>query len=101
MHNFNINYFLKKRVVLGLGLALLSGVILEIWLVNRLSTNGEQISKLEKTAFELQLENQILKNQIDQKKSISLIEKQAASLGLDRSYQIEYFKPDNLAFIPH
>lgn len=95
--NFTIDIFAKKRVVLCLGIAVFVGVILEIWLVNRLSTYGEQISRLEKTSLDLQLENQILNNQIDQKKAISQIEKQAQQLGLDKSYRIEYLKLENLA----
>lgn len=95
MNKIALKFFTRKKVALGLGAILLLGIILEIWLVNRLSTYGEQISRLEKTALDLQLENQILKNQIDQKKSIQFVAKQAKDLGFDRSYSIEYFNPES------
>ncbi len=93
MSNISLNKLVKKRVILSLSIILFLGIVLEIWLVNSLSTYGEQISKLEKTSLDLALENRILKNQLDQKKSMAFIEEQAKKLDMDKSYQVEYLKP--------
>ncbi len=97
MSNLRLNIFLKKRIVLGLCLTLFLGVLLEIWLMNRLSTFGEQIAQLEKTSVELQLENQIIKNEIDQKRSFAEVNRQADYFGFSKEYSIEYLPATSLA----
>lgn len=55
--------------------------ILEIWVSNRLSTNGKQIQDIKKIQANLILENQILENSIAQNMSLGIIEQRAGSLG--------------------
>lgn len=55
--------------------------VLEIWVSNRLSTNGRQIQDIKKIQADLILENQILENSIAQNMSLGIIEQRAKSLG--------------------
>ncbi len=56
-------------------------VLLEIWSVNRLSTLGVEINKMENTAAALKLENQVLENEIAKRSALSQIGKNAQALG--------------------
>lgn len=81
-------YFNRKAFGILLIVFLLV-VIFEIWMVNRLSLYGEQISRIEKTSSELQMENQILKNTIDEYSSLFEIGKRAKLLGFEAVKNIE------------
>ncbi len=92
MRLLEIYYFLpvKKRLLLTLLIPIIVIAVLEIWLVNRLSTFGLEISKLEQAAFALETENQLLKNEIDKQSSLISIENKARSLGFEKVKNIEY-----------
>lgn len=70
-------------------------VIFEIWVVNRLSSYGERINFIEKTAAELQMQNQILKNQIDKHSAIATAKQNALKMGFDKAQNIEYLHLSN------
>ena len=55
--------------------------MLEIWMVNRLATYGEQLSKLEEIKGKLLTENELLENEIAAKSSLSHLGEQARSEG--------------------
>lgn len=82
-----------KIVMIGLVLFF----ILEIWMVNRLSTYGSKIEILKQSQARLQLENQLLENAIAQKSSLQILEKESNQLGFDSFSQVEYFKPRHIA----
>lgn len=93
----NINLSFSRKIILTLSLVLLIGIILEIWVVNRLSTYGEKISKLEKAAAILKLENQVLKNKVDLKSSIQEIEIRAKEAGFVKINKLQYLLPLDIA----
>ena len=66
--------------------------IIEIWVVNRLSTYGAQILALEKTHESIKLENKILENQIAEKSSLLRIKEEAKKNGFENISKIEYIK---------
>ena len=77
-------------------LLLIAFSIVEIWVVNRLSTYGEQISKLEETRTNYVLENQVLQNQIDEASSLEEIGKLVKSYGFAEIKNIEYLTTSDL-----
>lgn len=93
--------FLKRKIVITLALIIIFVVTLEIWVVNRSSTFGEKINVLESTKYSLQLENEYLKNQIAQKKSLTLNEKKSESLGFGKIKNIQYIKSEPIALNPN
>lgn len=90
LHSFtNYPYFSRKISILLFFIFFLGG-ILEIWLVNRLSTYGEEIQKIAKAIEVLKLENQVLKNQIDSRSSLKEIEVEAKKLGFQAVINTKY-----------
>ena len=83
---------LNRKIIISVALFILVIIIIEIWVVNRLSTFGEQILQLERTKASLQLENKILKNQISEKGALKEVRKKAEDLGFEVSKNIEYIK---------
>ena len=85
----------QKRVfrLIKIALCLLVLVfILEIWMVNRLSTYGKQIQNIKEAQSELILENQILENSIAQNMSLKKIETEAQNFGFLGIKDLEYIK---------
>lgn len=80
-----------KFIIIGLSI-LLVVLFVEIWVVNRTSTYGDEIYKLKQAQASLELENQVLSNKIAQKSSMILLEKKANILGFNTISQIEYIK---------
>lgn len=93
---FSSSYFSKKTFLLGL-LLILPFVLLEIWAVNRLSTLGAEINKMETTAASLRLENQVLATQIAKKSALIEIEKSAQLLGFEKVKSVQQVELPNLA----
>lgn len=87
----------KKRIIIVLTSLILTLVILEIWVVNRLATYGDKINQLEKTKSVLKTGNNILKNQIAQKSSLREIEKVAKVIGFQEINKVGYIKDLSLA----
>lgn len=87
----------RKRIIITLSIFMLSLIILEIWVVNRLSTYGEQINKVEQTKADLFLENQILESQLFRLVSLRVIEGESAKLGFEKAAHIEFIKSLDLA----
>lgn len=90
--SFKSTFSIKRKFVILLALVLIPLVILEIWSLNRLSTFGDQINKLEKTKQSLLLENQLLENQISKYSSLLEIEEKSKYYGFDKSPEVEYLK---------
>lgn len=89
--------YLKRKLVITLIVVIIFVVTIEIWVSNRLSTFGEKINGLESTKYSLALENDYLKNQIAQKKSLNLNEKKSALLGFEKIKNIQYIKDQEVA----
>lgn len=82
-------WFRKK--IIGLILLVVAGVaVLEIWMVNRLSTYGEQLSKLEEIKGSLLTENELLENQIAEKSSLAHLGEKAKAEGFIPIKSIKY-----------
>ena len=86
----------SRRILIFLAISLFVLVIFEIWVLNRLSTFGEQIVKIEISSGELKKENQLLENQVAEMTSLLVIEAKARMLGLSKSKRYEYIKPQEL-----
>lgn len=93
--------YLKRKIVITLVLIIVFVITLEIWVSNRLSTFGEKINGLESTKYLLHLENDYIKNQIAQKKSLKLNQKKSKSLGFDKHKKVEYIKDQSIALNPN
>lgn len=101
------SFFRKEKIqkhfrrILKISLVVIGLVfLLEIWMVNRLSTSGDKIQELKQTRASLQLENQVLESHIAQQSSLVSLEGKAVNLGFDSIKTIEYVKiPTDLASI--
>lgn len=89
--------YLKRKIVIGLVLLIIFVVTIEIWVANRVATFGEKINGLEATKYSLELENDYLRNQIAQKKSLNLNQKKSMNLGFGKTKNIEYINVSPLA----
>ncbi len=98
LHRIQSYPMLSKKILGTLVLVVLLVAILEIWLVNRLSTYGQGIAKLEQSAQEIQMQNQILKNQIDLASSLVTIQERAKNLGFQSIHKLQYLRPVDVAF---
>lgn len=92
LYRFSNYSILPKKVFLGLTLAIVLGSIFEIWLLNRLSTYGVEITKLEASQNALRQENLSLKNKIDERSSLLEIQKKASELGFESVKSIQYLQ---------
>lgn len=84
--------YFKRKIVIGLVLLIIFLVTIEIWVANRLATFGENINTLESTKYSLKLENDYIRNQIAQKKSLNLNQKKSLNLGFGKTKNVEYIK---------
>lgn len=85
------------RAIKIVALAIVLFLILEIWMVNRLTTFGNKIEQLKDVQSQLQLKNQILENEIAGEISLAQIEEKSTSLGFDSVKNIKYINPQPLA----
>lgn len=100
LERFALNFFITRKILFILFLILGLGVILEIWIVNRLSTYGAQISQIERSAGSLRIENQVLKNKLDLKSSIKEIEEKAKEMGFEKIKKVNAILPPDIALNP-
>ena len=70
----------------------IAAIILEVWMVNRLSTYGEKISEMESKKSALILENELLQNTLAEYKSLGDIQKKANFIGFSNFTKVEYIK---------
>ncbi len=89
--------WLRKKIIFSLLLVIISLTLVEIWVVNRLSTYGEQISKFESSQALLKTENQLIKNRIAQAASLKETEEKAKLAGFDKAQDIQFIKTFDLA----
>lgn len=95
--SLEVPLYFKRKIVIGLVLLIIFVVTLEIWVANRSSTFGEKINSLEATKYSLELENDYLRNQVAQKKSLNLNQKKSLNLGFGKTKSIEYIKNSPIA----
>ncbi len=81
---------MKKRHIGMVLLLVIPLIVIEIWAVNRLSTYGEQISKLEETRAALEIENKILENKIAKETSLLNMVSLSSQLGFEVALNVEY-----------
>lgn len=82
----HFNLLTRRKIFFCLCLVVFLAIILQVWVMNRLATLGEEIYKIEMTKSSLVLENQILENKLAERSSLQEIKKYANNLG---------FKPIN------
>ena len=97
LHVLEYNSWLRKKVILLFMIIILALTVVEIWAVNRLSTYGEQINKLELTKRSLHLENQVLENEIAEKSSFQDIIVSAKALGFERVKNVQIIQKVDIA----
>ncbi len=97
LYQFPAQSLISKRILFSLIAIVFLLCILEIWLVNRLSTFGEQISKMQHSSQAFRMENQILKNEIDKKTSFSTNSQLAKNNGFEPVKNIAVVKSPNIA----
>ncbi len=68
------------------------GVVLEVLIINRLSTFGAKINQIEKEKSQLELENADLKDKLFNKISLDKTSKKAMEVGFEPIKSIEYIK---------
>ena len=93
--------YLKRKIVVGLVLLIIFVVTIQIWMANRTATYGEKINSLEATKYSLELENDYLRNQVAQKKSLNLNQKKSMNLGFGKTNKIEYINVSPIALNPN
>ncbi len=94
---YHFSFISRRKLIIFLGVVLCLGVILQIWVMNRMATFGEQLTGIERTRQQLTLENQILENQIAKMSSLQTIKVYAANLGFRPISSITYVRTPNLA----
>lgn len=67
-------------------------LILEIWLVNRLSTSGDKLNEIKAAKANLELQNQLLENKIAEEIALVKIEQKSALFGFTNIKNLEYIK---------
>lgn len=90
---------LMKTIKLTIG-GLFLFLVLEVWLVNRLSTYGEKIQQIKLAEVSLSLENQNLENEIAQNSALAIMELRAKNLGFENIKNLQYLKTSGLALAP-
>lgn len=81
---------LKKKAIILIAFMVLGGIVLEIWVTNRLVTYGEKIAEIQTAKSKLKMENQVLQNQISEHASLNKIRKYASNLGFKSGGKVEY-----------
>lgn len=89
---------LSRRMLLLLFLVVLVFIILEIWSVNRLSSFGSELSRIEQAKANLTLQNDLLEAQIAESSSLNQASKMAGALGFQNIKDIQYLSLPQLAF---
>lgn len=88
----------RRKVVVALVFCLITIALVEIWVMNRLSTYGEQIAKLEYASSTIKTENRLLENKIAEKSSLKEIYEKSTALGFNSTRKIQYLQPSGVAF---
>ncbi len=83
-------------IKIGIGIFLVA-LVLEVWMVNRLSTAGRELQDIKDTKARLETENQLLSNEIARNISLARLEEEATLMGFTANKTLEYLKPDMLS----
>lgn len=87
----------SKSIIKLVASVVFVALVLEIWVVNSLSTYGNRLAEIKKSEQELIMENQILENQVASYGSLRNIEDESRALGFSASLKFDYIKPAALA----
>lgn len=68
-----------------------------VWMVNRLATDGGKLDRVKQAQVKLALENQILENEIAKDSALLYSLGTASKLGFETIKNIEYFTPPAVA----
>lgn len=97
LKKFETDSILRKKIIILPVVIILLVSVLEIWVVNRLATYGDQISQLQQREASLRMENELLENEIAEKSSLNQVDKASKSLGFEKVKNFEYVSDLNLA----
>lgn len=87
----------SRKILLTLIVTIFVGVLLELWTVNRLSSLGGNLENIGHSQQVLQMENNRLKNQIDETASLQRLSEMAKGLGYIEVKNVTYLSHPNLA----
>ena len=73
------------------GIVFVIVLVLEIWMVNSLSTYGSKIEEMKIAQAKLELENRVLENQVARDASLTSLETKANELGFSSVKDPEYY----------
>lgn len=92
LHRLESVHLISRKLLIFLVALVVLAIILEIWVVNRLSTYGEKMTHIENASRILKMENEILRNKIDSFSSLDYIQKKAESLNMVPARSILYLQ---------
>src|SRR3989344_1814059 len=87
----------RRKIIFSVLAVVVTVIVVEIWIANRLSTYGSEIAKLESSAIDLSMENEFLKNKLSQKLSLKNTQDLGKKYGFEKIKNIEYVKDQTLA----
>jgi hypothetical protein len=86
----HLNHLTLKGVLIIMGIL----ALFQLYISNNFVSEGEKIKNIQTKAQELESENLRLQNQIQQRSSLSFIEKQASERGFSKIQKVEYVNPE-------
>lgn len=96
MKKIKLTFRRSTYIVSGI-LVFFSLIILEILLVNRLSSFGQRMHQLTIAQTNLELDNQLLQNQLSLKTSLNYLSLKSEQLGFISSKDVQYLQIPSVA----
>lgn len=87
----------RKKILIPVGVFLIFVIVLQIWVMNRLSNLGAMSIEIDQSKATLALENQILENQIADKSALQKLKPLADNLGFTNQFKIESIESVKIA----
>lgn len=84
--------FGKQRHIILISVLVLTLIVFEIWTTHNLSKFSNKFGDIARLEESLRLENQVLKNELAQKNSLTNIASQSAGAGFSKPTNIEYIR---------
>lgn len=93
----------SKLLIRALGVTFFLTLMLQIWMVNRLSSFGDKLNQIKADQKQVELQNIILENSIAKLSSLETVEKQALVLGFMETKDVAFLKSQSVALVkdPH
>lgn len=82
----------SKKYIAFIASAILSLIVLEIWVNNTMVLYGEKFEKISSLQSSLKMENLILQNEIARQTSLQKIASKSAEAGFTRPENIQYIR---------